>query len=115
MICDFVLKSKDFNCVKMAKEVEKDFEKKVTAQTMRNCLKFAEIFAYAFTQKPLLSKKHKSRRMELCSNWNMRPKTFWENVLFSDKCKFNLFNSDRRRFFGERVIQNTIIKILPIR
>jgi hypothetical protein len=41
-----------------------------------------------------LSKKHRERRIEVCTKWVFKPDSFWDEVIFSDECKFNLFNAD---------------------
>ena len=47
------------------------------------------------------------KRFEICKEWAMWPIKRWNNVLFSDESKFNLFNSDGRTMIwrspGERL------------
>jgi transposase len=66
----------------------------VSTQTIRNSLNKLGIFASRSIQKPLLSKKNILSRFDICTRWSYRPETFWETVIFSDECKFNLFTSD---------------------
>lgn len=68
--------------------------KKVSVETIRRCLNSLGLYAYSPYRKPLLSTKNILRRNELCHKWLFMPDTYWENIIFSDECKFNLYNSD---------------------
>ena len=66
----------------------------VSTQTIRNCFSDLEIFSRSICNKPLLSAKNVASRLRLATEWSTRPETFWKKVIFSDECKFNLFNAD---------------------
>jgi transposase len=67
---------------------------KVSEETIRRELHELEIHAYSSTKKPLLSPKNIGRRKDICHRWLFNSDSFWESVIFSDECKFNLYNSD---------------------
>jgi transposase len=67
---------------------------KISTQTIRNSLNKLGVFASRLIRKPLLSKKNISSRFDICIKWSYRPDAFWKTVIFSDECKFSLFNSD---------------------
>ena len=55
-------------------------------------------------------------RKNICSQWILEPDYFWENIIFSDECKFNLYNSDgcsyvwreSNKRFDSKYIQPTV-------
>jgi transposase len=67
---------------------------KVSSNTIRKELKEQGFAAYSPLKRPLLSKKNIISRYDICSKWSFEPKELWDEVVFSDECKFNLFNSD---------------------
>ena len=75
---------------------EEKENKKVSDQTIRRCLNSQNLYAYSPIRKPLMSSKNIAKRKELCDKWIFMPDSYWENIIFSDECKFNLYNSDGR-------------------
>jgi hypothetical protein len=51
-------------------------------------------FAYKALNKPLISPNNKISRYRICQGWLMMPNNYWDQVIFSDECKFNLITSD---------------------
>jgi hypothetical protein len=74
------------------------FKKKINClvsdETMRKFLIYLAFGAFYMAKKPLLSKRHKDRRVRIREKWLFKPDSFWNDVIFSDECKFNLSNSD---------------------
>jgi Transposase len=68
----------------------------ISDETMRKNLVYLGFGAFYIAKKPLLSKRNKNLRIEICTKWSFKPDSFWDEVIFSDECKFNLFNSDGR-------------------
>ena len=77
--------------------------KKVSNETIRRYLKREKIYAYSSYKKPLLSKKNIEKRNELCKKWIYESEEYWHNVIFSDECKFNLYNSDGCSYVWRKV------------
>ena len=90
----------------------------VTARTIRNYFCDLELFSRSICRKPLLSARNISNRLRLATEWSTRPNTFWQKVIFSDECKFNLFNADGNsrvwRPDGERLILNLCSRQLSV-
>jgi hypothetical protein len=85
-----------------AVDVEKNLKEyndiDVSAQTVRNVLKKNGLKAVVKKKKPLLTKRHRTRRMEFANkykNWTARE---WRRVIFSDETKINRFGSDGRKW-----------------
>jgi transposase len=66
----------------------------VSDETLQRELKRQGVFAYSPIKRPLLLNRHKISRFDICSKWSYESKSFWDDVIFSDECKFNLENSD---------------------
>lgn len=73
-----------------------EFKKDVHPKTIRRTLHRAGYSARVARRKPHISEINKKKRIEFAKNFGNKPKEFWNNVLFSDESKFNLFRSDGR-------------------
>lgn len=51
--------------------------------------------AFNTIKRPLLSKKNKIARFEICSRWIKKADEEFCSIIFTDECKFNLFTPDR--------------------
>jgi len=76
------------------KNVEEATQKKVCAQTIRNCLHKAGLHGRVARRKPYISAINKKKRLEFAKLHVNQPDSFWENVIFSDESKFNIFGHD---------------------
>lgn len=82
-------------------------ESNVSSRTIQRRLVEVGLPARRPAKKPLLSKKNIDARMLFATrhvHWTVKE---WQNVLFSDECKFNIFGSD-----GLRVIRRPVNKRL---
>jgi len=66
----------------------------VTKYTIRNILRKKGMRSYVKVKKPRLLPRHKLARLIFSREYSKKPGTFWENVIFSDESKFNLFGPD---------------------
>jgi hypothetical protein len=66
----------------------------VSCDTIRRELNNQGLKAFSPIKRPLLSKKNQISRFEICQKWSFESNSFWDNVIFSDECKFNVFTSD---------------------
>jgi len=71
-----------------------DFNISVSKCTIRNILRKSGLRSYAKVKKPRLLPKHKLGRLIFSREYSKKPGTFWENIIFSDESKFNLFGPD---------------------
>lgn len=81
---------------KLANMIHNDYGVKVVPQTIRNVLKKSGYNGRTARRKPFISKINKQKRMDFAKAHMYRPREFWNSVIFSDECKFNLFGSDGR-------------------
>jgi transposase len=95
---EFILKAVNknpgYSARKIALELETRREKTVDRKTVSNFLNKMGFRSRIRCRKPLLSKKNKEKRFAVANRWIHYPSTYWNNVIFSDECKFNIFSSD---------------------
>jgi hypothetical protein len=60
-------------------------------QTVRNYLHSASFGSMKICKKPFISEKNKGIRLDLARKWSCIPSRGWEEVIFSDECKFELW------------------------
>lgn len=89
----------------------------VSDQTIRRELKSEGFIACSAVYRPLLSNKNILTRYNICKKWNYKPDSYWDDIIWSDECKFNMNNSDGPpiiwRKSGERqnpIYTNKIVK-----
>ena len=52
---------------------------------------------YTTRCKPLVSLKNRKTRLEVCQTTSKKPVQFWNNVLWTDETKINLYQNDGKR------------------
>lgn len=95
------------SALKIQSLIQMKHKKLVCLQTIRNYLNKNKYFGRVACKKPLISKKNIAIRFETAKIWAKWPLKKWNNILFTDESKFNVFNSDGRvmvwRKPGERL------------
>ncbi len=66
--------------------------------TIRRSFIKLNIFAYHLLNKPLLSKINIEHRKEIVEEWLCEAETYFGNVIFLNKYKFNFYSSDVNTF-----------------
>lgn len=69
----------------------------VTSRTIRYALNSEGLHGRVPRKKPYISETNRKKRLAFAREYVQKPLSFWENVVFSDESKFNLFGSDGRR------------------
>ena len=67
---------------------------KVTLSAVRRRLHEQKYRGYTRRCKPLISKKNKKARLEFAKKYRDKPQKFWDNVLWTDETKINLYQND---------------------
>ena len=52
------------------------------------------LYEHVARKKPYLNKANRGKRLEYARTYREKPLAFWNNVIWSDESKFNLFGSD---------------------
>src|SRR4029434_4343859 len=63
----------------------------VSARTIRRLLNEMGCYGKKPRRSPLLTKRHQKARLEFAKTFLGKPKSFWENVLWTDETKVELF------------------------
>jgi len=113
-ICEKALNNRFLSSKKISLELKDVHNIQISSKSVRRELKGRGIEARSPRKVPLTSEVNKKRRLELAGKFLMKPKTFWDSVVWSDETKINFFQSDGRRwvwrFAGEEYAKNTTIK-----
>ena len=67
----------------------------VSARTIRRHLNEKKRYGRRPRRTPLLTKRHKKARLEFVKMYLSKPQSFWENVLWTDETKVQLFGKAR--------------------
>lgn len=76
--------------------VEKRYKISCNAETIRRVLRKAELNGRIARKKPFISRINKLKRLKFAHSYAGKDYSFWENVLFTDESKYNIFGSDGR-------------------
>ena len=64
----------------------------VSKGTVSNALKECGVQSNRARKTPFLAKRHVKERLEFANNFLLKPASFWDNVIWSDETKIELFN-----------------------
>ena len=82
------------SAVKIANEINRERENKVSPQTIRRALKDARVFAKKRVKKPALTVVHKRNRLRWANTHREWTIDDWKRVIWSDESKINRISSD---------------------
>ncbi|GFX25987.1 transposable element Tcb1 transposase [Trichonephila clavipes] len=85
------------SCSKIAASTSNTLGRSVSAETVRRVLRKAGYNGRVARKKPLIGKKNRVKRLKFAKEHILKPQQFWNEVIFSDESKFNIFGSDGRR------------------
>ncbi|GFV47694.1 transposable element Tc1 transposase [Trichonephila clavipes] len=74
----------------------------VSAETVRRVLRKAGYNGRVARKKPLIGKRNRVKRLKFAKEHILKPQQFWNEVIFSDESKFNIFGSDGRRMVSRK-------------
>lgn len=79
---------------KLALQVEKDFQLRVSHTTIRNVLLKHKYSSRVARKKPLLSAQNIEKRLRFATEQVSLPPAYWDDVIFSDETKIMLYYHD---------------------
>ena len=88
------LKDRRRSAVSIAAEIEEVGSKPVSAQTIHRILHQIGVHGCHPRRKPLLKTIHKKASKQFTEDMSTKHMDYWNNVLWSDEMKINLFGSD---------------------
>ncbi len=77
-------------------EVMHEWNKKVGCETVRKVLRKAKLNGRVARKNPFVSKVNKNKRLHFACQYCVKPPEYWEDIIFADKSKCNVFVSDGR-------------------
>lgn len=89
-------KNPHLSAPKLASEVSKETGKRVHPQTIRRTLKENGYNSRVARKKPFINEANRRKRVAFAKEFSSKEETWWDNVIFCDESKFNIFGSDGR-------------------
>ena len=99
------LKDRCRSPVSIAAEIEEVWGKPVSAQTIRRTLHQIGVHGCHPRRKPLLKSIHKKASKQFAEDMSTKHMDYWNNVLWSDVMKINLFGSDGFKYVWRRPVE----------
>ena len=90
------------NAVQIQKSLKVNDNIEVSSSTVRRALKRNGLAARVKCKKPLLSKKHREKRLNFAKRYKNWTVSDWNKVVWSDESKFQIFGSDGRQYCWKR-------------
>lgn len=94
-ICREAKSNPFISAVKLAENVSQEAEQSISASTIRRILHSNGLFGRSARKKPLISIRNKRRRHEFAKSHLPMNQYFWNDVLFTDESKFEIFGRNR--------------------
>ncbi|GFX88982.1 transposable element Tc1 transposase [Trichonephila clavipes] len=88
---------------KIAASTSNTLGRSVSAETVRRVLRKAGYNGRVARKKPLIGKRNRVKRLKFAEEHILKPQQFWNEVIFSDESKFNIFGSDGRRMVSRKL------------
>lgn len=83
------------SAVKIAEHISQTSGKSVSASTVRRSLHHNGLHGRVPRKKPYVSKANQIKRINFAKKYRNQPFTFWENILFTDESKFEIFGAKK--------------------
>ena len=93
-----IKKDPNVSAPELAKIVNTNFKKEVHPELCRRILRNNDFHGRVARKKPFISKINQAKRLKFAKEYVSKDNTFWEQVIFSDESKFNIFGSDGPRY-----------------
>lgn len=82
---------------KLKEEVSKRINRPISVETVRRVLRKENYNGRIARKKPFISHVNKKKRLEFAKKYVNQPLEFWNNVVFTDETKINIFGSDGKQ------------------
>ncbi len=108
-----LVKKPPFTTVGQIKNTLQEVGVCVSKSTIKRRLHQSEYRGFTTRCKPLVSLKNRKARLEFAKRHLKKPSQFWNNILWTDETKINLYQSDGREEYGEGKELLMILSIPP--
>ncbi|CAK9803685.1 Transposable element Tc1 transposase [Anthophora quadrimaculata] len=96
-ICRKIKIDPQTNIRNLTSEVSSRIKTKISVETIRRTLRKEGYNGRIARKKPYISEANRKKRLEFAKAFVNYDESFWENVIFSDETKINLFGRDGRK------------------
>ena len=83
---------------KIKEQIAQNLKLKLSVSTVKSRLRKNKLFGRVARKKPLVSKCNLVSRLKFAKQHVHKDLCFWQNVLWTDESKFNLFGSDGKQY-----------------
>lgn len=83
------------SAVQIAKHIAETSGKPISASTIRRTLHKSGLHGRVPRKKPYISKTNQQKRLEFAKKYINEPVNFWNNILYTDESKFEIFESKK--------------------
>ncbi|GBM91286.1 Transposable element Tc1 transposase [Araneus ventricosus] len=90
------VKNSRLNALKVSTEFNEKFSTSISPESVRRVLRAAGLNGRSVRRKFFVSAKNRKLRLSFAKSMVNKPETYWNNVLFADEIKFNIFGFDGR-------------------
>ena len=92
-----LVKRNPFTTVVQIKNTPQEVGVSVSKSTIKRKLHQSKYRRFSTRCKPLVSLKNRKTRLELAKQHLKKPVQFWNNILWTDETKINLYQNDGKR------------------
>lgn len=96
-ICRQIKIDPQTNIRNLTSEVSSRIKSKISVETIRRTLRKEGYNGRIARKKPYISQTNRKKRLEFAKTFINCDESFWENIIFSDETKINLFGRDGRK------------------
>jgi transposase len=100
------------NAVDVTRELQEVVNGTISVQTVRRALKKEGMRAVMKKKKPKLLLRHKQQRLKFAQKYQHWMKNDWDNVIFSDETKINMFGSDGKQWGWKMVGEGLLDRLV---
>ncbi|GBN19544.1 Transposable element Tc1 transposase [Araneus ventricosus] len=90
------VKNPHLSALKVSAEFNEKFSTSISHETVRRVLRTAGLNGRSACRKFFVSAKNRKLRLSFAKSMLNKPEAYWNNVLFVDESKFNIFGSNGR-------------------
>ncbi|GAU94576.1 LOW QUALITY PROTEIN: hypothetical protein RvY_06319 [Ramazzottius varieornatus] len=94
LIVQRVLKDRRISAPKIKEETQPGLLVSISKETVRRRIREKGLNGRVARKKPLIKEHARQKRLDFGKRYGEMPVSFWDNVLWSDESKFNLFEAD---------------------
>lgn len=98
-----IKKDPGLSAPKLTAELFEETRKKVHPDTVRRALKENGYNGRVARKKPYINEQNRKKRINFAKDYVCKAQSWWNDVIFADESKFNIFGSDGRKMVWRKV------------